>query len=158
MALHQLFSILLHLYRSITRRSARLSPHWNCFNLAGPVTERQLNPCQAQRLYLWRGPTQLRGLPLSPNSQAAGRAGGSGSPFRQREDRPVTVTRATPACETYKPSIREVIPGQRVYGANSPPCIRGPPYPPWAAMGRVEPTPAACKWERGPSRAAPSRR
>ena len=39
------------------------------------MTERQLNHCQAQRLYLWRGPTQLRGLPLSPNSQAAGRAG-----------------------------------------------------------------------------------
>ena len=41
----------------------------------GPVTERQPNHCQAQRLYLWRGPTQLRGLLLSPNSQAAGRAG-----------------------------------------------------------------------------------
>mmetsp|Transcript_16802 Transcript_16802/g.54549 ORF Transcript_16802/g.54549 Transcript_16802/m.54549 type:complete len:357 (-) Transcript_16802:256-1326(-) len=41
----------------------------------GPVTERQPNHCQAQRLYLWRGPTLLRGLLLSPNSQAAGRAG-----------------------------------------------------------------------------------
>ena len=43
--------------------------------LPDPVTERQLNHCQAQRLYLWRGPTLLRGLLLSPNSQAAGRAG-----------------------------------------------------------------------------------
>ena len=78
------------------------------------MTERQLNHRQAQRLYLWRGPTQLRGLPLSPNSQAAGRAGGSGYPLRRGEDRPVTVMRATPACETFKPSIRRVISGQGV--------------------------------------------
>ena len=65
-------------------------------------------------IYLWRGPTQLRGLPLSPNSQAAGRAGGSGYPLRRGEDRPVTVMRATPACETFKPSTRGVIFSQRV--------------------------------------------
>ena len=38
----------------------------------------------------------------------------SGSPFRRGEDRPVTVMRATPACEMFKPSIGGVISSQEV--------------------------------------------